>query len=59
VSTDAPGFQGYIIATCEFQYAHGFAYITNGYGGVNTQAQGYLALVLPSATRSVVEALNN
>ena len=25
-----PGFQGYIIAQCRFQYAHGFAFVTDG-----------------------------
>ena len=24
----APGFQGYVIADCQFQYAHGFAFVT-------------------------------
>jgi hypothetical protein len=32
VSTAAPLFQGYAIATCNFQYAHGFAMVVNGYG---------------------------
>jgi hypothetical protein len=41
------GFQGYIIAVCDFQYAHGFAFITDGFGGVPALAQGYLALVIP------------
>ncbi len=40
-------FQGYIIAVCEFQYAHGFAFITDGFGGIPALAQGYLALVIP------------
>lgn len=43
----AVDFQGYIIAECEFQYAHGFAFITNGFGGLPSLAQGYLALVIP------------
>jgi hypothetical protein len=42
-----PEFQGYIIAVCEFQYAHGFAFITDGFGGLPALAQGYLALVIP------------
>ena len=45
--TGAPEFQGYIIAVCEFQYAHGFAFITDGFGGIPALAQGYLALVIP------------
>ena len=44
----APEFQGYVIAVCEFQYAHGFAFITDGFGGVRSLAQGYLALVIPT-----------
>lgn len=39
-----PGFQGYIIATCNFQYAHGYAFLsTPTQGGLS---QGYLALVM-------------
>ena len=45
-----PEFQGYIIAVCDFQYAHGFAFITDGFGGVPNLAQGYLALVIPVTT---------
>jgi hypothetical protein len=41
-----PGFQGYIIATCRFQYAHGFAFITDGPIGQARVAEGYLALVM-------------
>jgi hypothetical protein len=44
---EAAEFQGYIIAVCEFQYGHGFAFITNGFGGIPTIAQGYLALIIP------------
>jgi len=43
----APEFQGYVIAVCEFQYGHGFAFITDGFGGIPSIAQGYLALVIP------------
>jgi hypothetical protein len=38
-------FQGYIIAVCQFQYAHGFAFITGQVNGA--VAEGYLALVIP------------
>jgi hypothetical protein len=44
---EAAEFQGYIIAVCEFQYGHGFAFITNGFGGIPTIAHGYLALIIP------------
>jgi hypothetical protein len=43
----AAEFQGYIIAVCEFQYGHGFAFVTNGFGGIPTIAHGYLALIIP------------
>ena len=42
-----PEFQSYVIAVCEFQYAHGYAFITDGFGSVSTLAQGYLALIIP------------
>jgi hypothetical protein len=41
----APDFQGFIVAMCEFQFAHGYAFITDA-GGLASFAQGYLALVL-------------
>ena len=39
-----PGFQGYAIVQCMFQYAHGFAFISDL--GATKLAQGYTALVL-------------
>lgn len=46
--TTFPGFQGYIIAACDFQFAHGFAFITTAqFGGGGAVAEGYLAVVLP------------
>ena len=45
-SSLASGFQGYVIVVCEFQFAHGFAFFTDGFGSVPTLAQGYLALIL-------------
>ena len=39
-------FQGYIIAQCQFQYAHGFAYIVYNFPGTSSDTMGYLALVL-------------
>jgi hypothetical protein len=42
--TGAPGFTGYVIAQCDFQFAHGYGFITNP--GETRWAQGYLALVL-------------
>jgi hypothetical protein len=39
-----PGFQGYIIALCQFRYAHGFAFISDV--GAQRLSHGYLALVI-------------
>ena len=50
LSNMAPGFQGYITASCEFRDAHGFAFITGG-GETPTLAQGYLAVCTNFATR--------
>ena len=41
----APNFQGYMFAVCNFQYAHGFAFISDV--GARNLAMGYLALVIP------------
>ena len=43
----APEFQGYIIVVCDFQFAHGYAFLTDGFGSIPTLAQGYLALIIP------------
>jgi hypothetical protein len=39
-----PGFTGYMIARCRFQYAHGYAFLSDP--GTKVFAQGYIALVL-------------
>jgi len=44
----APLFQGYIIAICDFQFAHGYAFISDY--GASKLAQGYLALIIPDRT---------
>jgi hypothetical protein len=56
-STLAPGFSGYMIANCNFQLAHGFAFVSDV--GARNLAMGYLALIFPSTGRSATEALNN
>jgi len=43
-STSAPGFSGYMMALCNFQFAHGFAFISDI--GARNLAMGYLALVV-------------
>jgi len=45
VGTIAPNFQGYMFAVCNFQYAHGFAFISDV--GARNLAMGYLAIVIP------------
>jgi hypothetical protein len=46
-SAIAPGFQGYVIAKCNFQFAHGFAFVQSTVGYTpSTAAMGYLPLVL-------------
>jgi hypothetical protein len=44
------GFTGYMIAVCRFQYAHGFAFISDL--GARNLAMGYLALIIPDPTSS-------
>jgi hypothetical protein len=43
-----PGFEGYIIAQADFQYCHGFAFISDV--GAQKLAEGYLAIVLDEPT---------
>jgi len=61
ITGSAPSpFTGYAIATCNFQYAHGFAFV---YAPALSAAMGYLPLVAPSSTGrsagSQAEQLNN
>lgn len=46
LSTAAPGFTGYAIAVCNFQGAHGYAFISYGLGSTSAVAANYLAVVL-------------
>jgi len=48
-SAQAPNFQGYMFAVCNFQYAHGFAFVSDV--GARNLAMGYLALVVPDPAR--------
>ena len=46
-SVVSPGFQGYLTAACGFREAHGFAFLSNGFGiGEASAAQGYLAVCM-------------
>jgi len=63
VSSAAAGFQGYMIAVCNFQFGHGFAFISDGYGQPGKGlSQGYLASVIPTpgvnngGTRNAMDA---
>jgi len=49
LSSVAPGFQGYIIAQCNYVDGHGFAYIIDGFGTAQSTAMGYVALELERA----------
>jgi len=48
--TLAPNFQGYVIAQCQFQMAHGFAFVSDV--GARNLAMGYLALIIPDQTNN-------
>jgi hypothetical protein len=50
LSSITGGWSGYMIAVCRFQYAHGFAFISDI--GARNLAMGYLALVIPDPPRS-------
>ena len=54
----APTFQGYMIAVCNFQFAHGFAFISDV--GARNLAMGYLAVVLHDgrANTNTIDAEN-
>jgi hypothetical protein len=56
-STLAPGFSGYMILNCNFQYAHGFGFVSDV--GARNLAMGYLALVLGTGRMAIPENLNN
>jgi len=61
-SVSVPGFNGYMIAVCNFQFAHGFAFVSDL--GARNLAMGYLALVMNAPSSSyrptgAAEALEN
>jgi len=43
----AGSFTGYVLAVCNFQFAHGFGFISDL--GVRNFAEGYLAIIIPDA----------
>jgi hypothetical protein len=49
------GFSGYMIAVCNFQFAHGFAFVADWTSTIQSSAMGYLALIMtPTAPRLAV-----
>jgi len=50
-SSKMPNFQGYVFAQCAFQFAHGFAFVSDF--GARNLAMGYLALVVPEPGNTV------
>jgi hypothetical protein len=50
-TSSAQGFQGYIIAKCNFQYGHGYAFISDR-NTPSLGSQGYLALIIPDRSGS-------
>jgi len=51
LSSVAPGYQGYVIAVCPFNYAHAYAFLTYGLTMNNGVAEGYIAEVLGTGDR--------
>jgi hypothetical protein len=48
-STATYGTTGYAIATCNFQYAHGYSFVSDT--GIRNFAAAYLALIIPDTVR--------
>jgi len=56
LSSVAPGFTGYMIATCNFQYGHGFAYLAYDLSQNNGTSMGYLAEVIANRATGAAPA---
>jgi hypothetical protein len=53
ISAIAPNFQGYGIAVCDFTFAHGYAFLSDGFmGGGRGLSEGYVALVVTDRNAS-------
>jgi hypothetical protein len=59
LSSVAPGFQGYVIAVCNYQYGHGYAFIEYNLTQNNGVAEGYLALVIEDRGPASPETLSS
>jgi hypothetical protein len=53
LSSVAPGFQGYMIAVCNYLYGHGYAFIAYDLTQNNGAVEGYLAEVILNGSRPV------
>lgn len=42
-----PQYQGYLVAECEYPDARGYAFISDGFGGIADLGMGYIAPVIP------------
>ncbi len=62
ISAIAPGFQGFGVAVCNFNYAHGYAFLSDGFMGPGRGlSEGYVANVLlrSGATLGAAETLEH
>jgi len=59
LSSVAPGFQGYVIATCNYLFGHGYAFIEYNLTQGNGVAEGYLPLVITDRGQTPAESLTN
>jgi len=59
VSVLAPGFQGYAIASCNFLYGHGYAFLLYNLAAPNALSQGYLADVIAGDRSSFIPNVTN
>lgn len=62
LSSVAPGFQGYMIAVCNYLFGHGYAFIEYDLTQQSGVAEGYLPLIITDrngASKELNEELNN
>jgi len=58
VSAQAPGISGYAVAVCNFVGAHGYAFITDGFGGGGRGlSAAYLGIVLSAGGANILAQL--
>jgi hypothetical protein len=59
LSDVAVGFQGYMVAVCAFQYAHGSGFVVSNLGNASATTMGYLAIVLNRNGANPADSLGN